>query len=257
MDLYPRKGKDPGAHNDGWAYDVHPYLLMNYRDDYGSVSTLAHEWGHAMHTHVSNGAQPFVTARYATFIAEIASTLNENLLLDRMLKAAKTDDERLYYLGYALENLRAGFYRQAMFAEFERTVHARVDGGEPMTGASFTKLYCDLLKRYHGAAQGVMAIDDVDCVEWAFIPHFYNDFYVYQYSTSLAASSLFAQRIAAREPGALDRYLAMLKAGSSAEPYALVKRAGVDLAKPEPYQALVAQMNAIMTEMEAILARRK
>lgn len=257
MDLYPRKGKDSGAHMAGYAYDVHPYVLLNYHDDYGSVSTLAHEWGHALHSYLGNSNQPFVTANYATFVAEIASTLNENLLLDRMLKAAKSDNERLYYLGYALENLRAGFYRQAMFAEFERKVHSRVDAGEPMTGASFTKVYCDLLKRYHGVEQGVMTIDDVDCVEWAYIPHFYRTFYVYQYSTSLAASSLFAQRILAKEPGALERYLTLLKSGASDYPYELVKRAGVDLATPAPYQALVAQMNTIMGEMEAIIARRK
>jgi len=257
MDAYPRPHKQSGAHMAGWAYDVHPYVLMSYNDDYESVTTLAHEWGHAMHSYLANRTQPFTTAGYATFTAEIASTFNEALLLDRMLKTAKTDDERLYYLGTALENLRGTFFRQAMFAEFERQGHARVDRGEPMTGEALSKAYCDILKRYHGSEQGVVAIDDVDCIEWAYIPHFYNSFYVYQYATSIAASSLFAQRVVDQEPGALDRYLTLLKSGGSDYPYELVKKAGVDLATPAPYQALAGRMNRIMDEIEAILARRK
>jgi oligoendopeptidase F len=257
MDAYPRPKKLSGAHMDGYAYDVHPYVLLNYNDDYDSVTTVAHEWGHAMHTWLTDHAQPFVTSDYPIFIAEIASTFNEDLLLQRMLKTAKTDDERLLYLGSALENLRGTFFRQAMFAEFERDIHAHVDAGEPLSGDTFTKMYCDILKRYHGAKEGVVAIDDAYCVEWAYIPHFYNAFYVYQYATSIAASSLFAQKVGAGEPGALKRYLDLLRAGASDYPYDLVKTAGVDLATPAPYQALVAKMNAIMDEIEAILARRK
>ncbi len=257
MDVYPRPRKQSGAHMDPYAYDVHPYVLMNYNDDYDSVTTIAHEWGHAMHSYLADKAQPFVTANYTTFIAEIASTFNEELLLQHVLKTAKTDDERLYYLGSALEQLRGTFFRQAMFAEFERTIHARVDNGEPMSGETLTRTYCEVLKRYHGAQEGVVDIDDAYCVEWAYIPHFYNPFYVYQYATSIAASSLFAKRVEAREPGALDRYLNLLKAGGSNYPYELVKTAGVDLATPAPYQALVARMNSIMDEVEAILARQK
>jgi oligoendopeptidase F len=257
MDAYPRKNKQSGAHMAGIAYDVHPYVLTNYNDDYDSVSTIAHEWGHAMHSYLANQAQPFVTARYPTFIAEIASTFNEELLLKRVLESAKTDDERLLYLGSALEELRGTFYRQAMFAEFERTIHARVDKGEPLAGDGLTKIYCDILKRYHGAAEGVVDIDDAYCVEWEYIPHFYNPFYVYQYATSIAASSLFAQMVSSGEPGALKRYLDLLRAGGSDYPYELVKAAGVDLASPAPYQALAARMNTIMDEIEAILAKRK
>jgi len=257
MDLYPRPRKQSGAHMDPFAYDVHPYVLMNYNDDYESVTTIAHEWGHAMHSYFANKAQPFVTSDYAIFVAEIASTFNEELLLQHVLKTAKTNEERLYYLGSALEQLRATFFRQAMFAEFERNIHARVDKGEPLTGEALTKTYCDILKRYHGASEGVVAIDDAYCVEWAYIPHFYNAFYVYQYATSIAASSLFAKRVEANEPGALERYLNMLKAGGSNYPYELVKTAGVDLATPAPYQALAARMNSIMDEIEAILAKQK
>ncbi len=257
MDAYARPHKLSGAHMAGAAYDVHPYVLANFAGDYEGVTTIAHEWGHAMHSYFSTRAQPFATADYATFVAEIASTFNESMLLDRMLAQAKTDDEKLYYLGTALENLRGTFFRQAMFAEFERQAHARVDRGDPMTGADFTKLYCEILKRYHGAAEGVMAIDDAYCVEWAFIPHFYNAFYVYQYATSIAASALFAQRVGGGDKDALARYRALLAAGGSDNPYELVRRAGVDLASPEPYRALAARMNDIMDRIEAILDARK
>ena len=257
MDAYPRPRKLSGAHMAGYAYDVHPYVLMNYSDDYSSLTTLAHEWGHAMHSVLTNRAQPFVTADYATFVSEIASTFNEELLLARMLERAKTDDERLFYLGNALEGLRATFFRQAMFAEFERQIHARVDKGEPLTGEDMTAAYCELLTRHHGTAEGVVAIKPEYCIEWAYIPHFYMPFYVYQYATSIAASSLFATRIEAGDKDALARYLALLAAGGSDYPYELVKAAGVDLATPAPYEALFARMNEIMDEIEAILARRR
>ncbi|HEY4069892.1 MAG TPA: oligoendopeptidase F [Burkholderiaceae bacterium] len=256
MDAYPRPRKQSGAHADGGAYDVHPVVLMNYTDDYDSVTTLAHEWGHAMHSYLANHAQPFETAHYAIFTAEIASTFNENLLLDRMLESAKTDDERLYYLGHALEALRGTFFRQAMFAEFERAIHTLADRGEPVTGDVLTKTYCAILKRHHGSDAGVVKIDDAYCTEWAYIPHFYNSFYVYQYATSIAASQLFARQVGSGDQAALARYLAMLRAGGSNDPYELVKAAGVDLATPAPYRALFARMNLIMDEIEAILAKK-
>jgi oligoendopeptidase F len=253
MDAYPRPRKQSGGYMNGLAYDVHPFLLLNYNDDYESLTTLAHEWGHAMHTVLADRAQPYPTARYATFVAEIASTLNEALLLDYMLAHARNDDERLLYLGSALEELRTTFFRQAMFGEFEREIHARVDRGEPLSGEALSKMYLDLERRYYGDA---VKIDDAYGIEWAYISHFYRGFYVYQYATSIAASSLFAQRILAGEPGARERYLDMLRAGGSDYPYELVKRAGVDLAEPAPYQALAARMNGIMDRIEAILAKQ-
>ncbi|HZD20505.1 MAG TPA: M3 family oligoendopeptidase, partial [Burkholderiales bacterium] len=256
MDTYPRPRKQSGAHMAGDAYDVHPYVLMNYTGNYESVSTLAHEWGHAMHSYYSNAAQPFVNSSYATFVAEIASTFNEALLLEHALKTAKSDDERLLYLGSALETLRATFFRQAMFADFEREVHARVDRGESLTGKRFSELYGQILRRYHGEREGVVKIDDLYTIEWAYIPHFYHSFYVFQYATSIAASSLFADRVLKGESGARERYLALLSAGGSDYPYELVKRAGVDLASPAPYRAVIARMDRIMDEIEAIEARR-
>ena len=257
MDVYPKARKRSGAYMNGSVYDVHPFLLLNHNDDYESLSTLAHEWGHAMHSYLANKAQPFVTADYPTFTAEIASTTNEVFLLDHMLKIAKSDDERLLYLGSALENLRGTFFRQAMFADFEREVHARVDKGESMTGEALTKLYGDILKRYHGDAEGVLKIDDLYAIEWAYIPHFYRRFYVFQYATSITAGTAFAEKILNGEPKARERYLNVLKAGGSRYPYELVKEAGVDLATAAPYQAIIKRMNAIMDQIETIRASKK
>ena len=257
MDVYPRPKKLSGAHMFGAAYDVHPYLMLNHNNNYESASTLAHEFGHAMHSWFSNKAQPYPTANYALFTAEIASTTNEILLLDHVLKVAKNDDERLLYLGSSLENLRATFFRQAMFAEFEQKVHAMVDKGEPLTGAQLTKIYGEILKRYHGDAEGVLKIDDLYAIEWAYIPHFYRAFYVFQYATSIAAGTQFGQAILAGKPGARERYRKLIASGGSDYPYNLVKAAGVDLATREPYDALARQMNQIMDEIEAILSRRK
>lgn len=257
MDVNPRPKKRSGAYMNGSAYDVHPYLLLNHNDDYESASTLAHEFGHAMHSYLANKSQPFITADYPTFTAEIASTTNEVFLLDHMLRIAKTDDEKMLYLGSALENLRGTFFRQAMFADFERTVHTKVDKGESLTGEALTRIYGDILKRYHGDKEGVVRIDDLYTVEWAYIPHFYRNFYVFQYATSISAGSMFAAEILKGTPGARERYLNVLKAGGSRYPYEMVKAAGVDLASPAPYQAVAARMNGIMDQIEAILAKRR
>ncbi len=257
MDVYPRARKRSGAYMNGAAYDVHPYLLLNYNDDYESVSTLAHEWGHAMHSYLANHKQAYVNADYPTFTAEIASTTNEALLLEHMLKIAKNDDERMLYLGQALEGLRTTFFRQAMFADFEREVHSRVDKGESLTGEDITRIYGDILKLYHGDKEGVVKIDEPYTMEWAYIPHFYNQFYVFQYATSISAGSMFATEILKGAPGARERYLNVLRSGGSAYPYELVKSAGVDLASPAPYQAIFARMNKIMDEIEAIQAKHK
>jgi oligoendopeptidase F len=257
MDVYPRPGKRSGAYSNGSAYDVHPYVLMNYNDDYESVSTLAHEWGHAMHSHLANEAQPYPSADYSIFIAEVASTFNEALLLRRSLDDAASDDERLFLLGSYVENLRGTYFRQTMFAEFELATHEVVERGEALTGERLSAMYGELLRRYHGHDQGVMRIDDAYTVEWAFIPHFYYNFYVYQYATSLAASTQLARAVLAGDTTARDRYLALLSSGGSRYPYELLEEAGVDLASPAPYRALEAQMTWAMDEIETIVARRE
>jgi oligoendopeptidase F len=256
-DYYPHPGKHSGAYMNPGAYAVHPFVLMNYVDDYESVSTIAHEWGHGMHSLLANHTQPYPTSDYPIFTAEIASTTNEALLLEHMLQVAKSDDEKLYYLGSALEGLRATFFRQAMFAEFELAIHEVVEKGGALSAEKLDEMYGDILRRYHGDKEGVLHIDDFVTVEWAYIPHFYYDFYVYQYATSIAAGQAFATRILDHEPGAREKYLGVLRAGGSDHPYDIVKRAGVDLATPAPYEALVARMNSIMDQIESILAKKK
>lgn len=253
LHAYPRPGKTSGAYMSGRVHDAHPYVLMNYNGDYESLTTFAHEWGHGIHSVLANRAQPAPTADYPIFTAEIASTVNEALLLEHMLRVATSDRERLAFLGSALEGLRGTFFRQAMFAEFELAMHEVVQRGGALSGQRLSQLYGDLLRRHHGHAEGVLTIDDLVTVEWAYIPHFYSRFYVYQYATSIAAAQLFANRILAGEPGAVDTYLGLLKAGGSDHPYELVRRAGVDLATPAPYRALIARMDAIMDRIEALL----
>lgn len=253
MDVEPRPGKRSGAYMNGHVYDAHPYVLMNYQDNYDSVSTLAHEWGHAMHSYLANRAQTFANADYSIFTAEIASTYNEALLLDRVLKDAGSDEERLYYLGRELEGLRGTFFRQTMFAEFELQIHEVVERGDTLSADRFTSMYADLTRAYHGHHEGVLTIGDDYTVEWAYIPHFYYNFYVYQYATSVAASSLLVERLRQGEPGAADRYLALLASGGSEYPYDQLVEAGVDLAAPEPYEALMRRMTSIMDEIDGIV----
>ncbi|KCZ49487.1 oligoendopeptidase F [Hyphomonas pacifica] len=254
MHAYPQEGKETGAYMSGSAYDVHPYVLLNHNDDYDSLSTFAHEWGHAVHTQLAKSAQPFETAGYSTFIAEMASTINEILLEEYMIAHAETKEEKLYYLGYALESLRGTFYRQTMFGEFELAIHEAAERGEPLTGAKLTQIYGDLLRKYHGEAEGVMKIDDMYAVEWAYIPHFYYEFYVYQYATSVSGAAWFSEQFLAGDEGVRDNFINVLKAGGSDYPHnILMNEAGLDMTKPDAYQAVVRRMNNIMDRIEALL----
>lgn len=253
MHVYPKRGKRSGAYMSGFAYDVHPYLLLNHNDDYSSLSTLAHEWGHAMHTLYARQEQPFETAGYATFIAEIPSTSLELILQDYMLKNAETIDEKLYYLGEGLENLRGTFFRQTMFAEFELSLYEATERGEALTGDRITEMYGEILRRYHGHDEGVVIIDDLYTNEWMFIPHFYYNMYVFQYATSQTAGTALYAKIVEEGEAGVENYKNLLRAGGSDYPYTLLANAGVDLAQPGPYLALVAKMNAIMDEMERLL----
>ena len=253
MDVYPREGKRPGAYMNGHVYDVHPFVLMNFNGNFESVSTLAHEWGHALHSQLANESQAFVNAGYSIFTAEVASTFQEALLLDRMLTGSDSKQERIFYLGYALENLRGTFFRQTMFAEFELAIHEAVERGEALSGDRLTGMYGELLRRYHGHDESVVQIDDAYTVEWAYIPHFYYEFYVYQYATSVAGSALLSERVISGEDGAVEHFLDLLRAGGSDYAYDLMKEAGIDLATPEPYRALLRRMEGIMDEIEALL----
>jgi oligoendopeptidase F len=249
-DYAPRRGKVSGAYMNGDAYDVHPYLLLNLTGNYESVSTFAHEWGHAMHTLLANKAQPYETAGYSIFTAEIASTMNEQLLADYMLSKARTKQEKLFYLGALLELLRGTFYRQAMFAEFELAIHETVEKGQALSGESMNAMYLALLYKYHGPK---VIIAPVVASEWAYVPHFYYDFYVYQYATSIAASAYFFQQVKTGGAKARDTYLGVLKAGGSDYPVAVLKAAGLDMTSPAPYRALVERFSRTLDQVEALI----
>ena len=257
MDSHPRKAKQSGAYVSGSAYDVHPYVLLNHSDDFESMSTFAHEWGHAVHTMLSNKAQPFEKANYSTFIAESASIINEMLLSDHMVANAKTREDKLFYLAAAMERIRTTFFRQTMFAEFQLAMHEDVEAGKPLSGKRLSELYCGVAKRYYGEAQGVMKIDPAYCVEWAYISHFYYGYYVWQYATSMVGAAQFTEAIQKEGPAARDRFITLLKAGGSDYPYPLYKTAGVDLAQPAPYLALMARMNRLMDEFERLMDEGK
>jgi oligoendopeptidase F len=252
MNALPHQGKHAGAYMNGSAYGVHPYLLLNHNDDYDSLSTLAHEWGHAVHTMLTGANQPYEKSEYSTFIAESASIGNEMLLNDYMVEHAKTREEKLYYLGEGLESIRTTFFRQVMFAEFQLQMHQELEQGAPLSGEHLTQNYCKLLRRYYGEAEGVMKIDPVYCAEWAYIPHFYYGFYVYQYATSMAGAAQFTDAILKEGAAARDRFINMLKAGGSDYAYVLYRQAGIDMATAAPYQALIARMNRVMDEIEAL-----
>ena len=259
-DYLPSTGKRSGAYSTG-VYGVHPYQLLNFNGLYEDLSTLAHESGHSMHTFLSYATQPFPTSEYAIFVAEVASTLNENLLLHYMLDKAKDDGARLFLLGSHLDNMRQTLFRQTQFADFELAIHEAAEKGETLTGENLTSRYLEMVRKYYGHAQGACQVDDFLGVEWAFIPHFHYDFYVYQYATSLVASTSIARAIRDEAKkgkiAARDAYLNMLRAGGSRYPIDLLKGAGVDMTTSAPFDAAMAEMNGIMDEMEKILARQK
>lgn len=253
MHVYPQQGKRSGAYMNGSAYDVHPYLLLNHNNDYASVSTFAHEWGHAMHTLYAKSEQPYETAGYATFIAEIPSTTLELILQQYMVDNAETTEEKLFYLGSGLEQLRGTFFRQTMFAEFELALYEAVERGEALSGERISDIYGEILRRYHGHKDGVVVIDDLYWNEWMFVRHFYLNMYVYQYATSLTAGTALYEKIRDEGEPAVENFKNLLRAGGSDYPYELLKSAGVDMATPDPYRALVRRMNDVMDQMEVLL----
>ena len=256
IDLFPTPGKRSGAYSQGGAYDVHPYMLLNYNGKYDDMSTLAHELGHTMQSYFSNRSQPYPTAGYPTFVAEVASTFNESLLVDYMLRTMNDDAARLSLLGSYLENIKGTVFRQTQFAEFELAMHRMAKEGRPITGDALAALYFDITKRYYGHDQGVCVVDDYVAHEWSFIPHFYRDFYVFQYATSFTASEALAQKVKSGDADATRRYLAFLAAGGSKYPIDLLKDAGVDMTTDEPLDLTIREMNRVMDEMESLLARR-
>ncbi|NNG26244.1 MAG: oligoendopeptidase F [Ignavibacteriaceae bacterium] len=254
IDYMPTVGKRSGAYSNGGAYDIHPYILMNWTDDFESVSTLAHELGHTMHSYFSNKIQPFAKADYATFVAEIASTVNENLLNNYMVNNVKTDEEKLYILGSYLELLRTTIFRQTSFAEFEWEIHKRVEAGTPMTGEDMCDIYFDIVKRYYGHNAGHCVVDDYIQYEWSYIPHFlgYN-YYVFQYATSLIYGTAFVEKMIGEGEAAVNDYYKILNGGGSKYPANLIKDAGIDPMSPEPVALTMQKMNSVIDQMEKLL----
>lgn len=257
IDIYPSSGKKGGAYSNGSAYDVHPYILLNYNGRYDDVSTLIHELGHTMHSYHSNKTQPYPTADYSIFVAEVASTFNEALLINKVISETKDEDIRLSLLMNYLEGIRQTVFRQTQFAEFELRIHEITERAEPLTDESLTKLYGDILKEYYGYDKGICSIDDAYMVEWAYIPHFYYNFYVYQYATSFTASTALVEKVLDKEDGIVEKYITFLSSGSSDYPINLLKKAGVDMTTDEPFNKTVAAMNRTMDEIEKILEKRK
>jgi oligoendopeptidase F len=255
VDVFPNEGKRSGAYSNGGVYDVHPYMLLNYNGKYDDMSTLAHELGHTMHSYLSNKHQPYPTSHYSIFVAEVASTLNEALLMDHMMKNATSDEVRLSLLGNQLDAIRGTVFRQTQFSEFELLIHQKVERGEALTGDALNELYHSMNKRYYGHDAGGCVVDDVMQCEWTYIPHFYYNFYVYQYATSFTASAYLSEKILEGDQAVRDRYLELLSSGGSDYPVNLLKKAGVDLTTSEPFELTIRKMNRIMDEMEAILTK--
>ncbi|MEO7189510.1 MAG: oligoendopeptidase F [Vicinamibacterales bacterium] len=254
IDLFPTAGKRSGAYSSGSAYDVHPYMLLNYNGKYDDMSTLAHELGHTMHSYYSNRTQPFATAGYPIFVAEVASTFNESLLVDYMLRQVTDPSVRLALLGNYLDGIKGTVFRQTQFAEFELRMHEMAQRGDPVTGEALATLYVNLTRRYYGHDEAVCRVDDEVAHEWSFIPHFYREFYVFQYATSFTASEALAGQVKGGAPGSVDRYLKFISAGGSKYPVDLLRDAGIDMTSDEPLDATMLTMNRVMDEMERLIA---
>ena len=253
MHVYPAPGKRSGAYVMGAAYDVHPYVLLNFDNTLESVSTFIHEWGHAMHTLLANDAQSFEKADYSTFIAEIASTANEILLFDHLRKNSKNDQQKLYFLFKELSQIRGTFFRQTQFAEFELAIHKLIEKGEALSADKLDRIYGDILKQYYGHNEGIMNIKDTYTVEWAYIPHFYRNFYVYQYATSISAAYFLTDKILNKEKGSKETLINILKAGGSNYPFDILLNAGVDMSSEAVYTSIISRMDQLMDEVELIL----
>jgi oligoendopeptidase F len=248
IDVYENKNKRNGAYSWG-AYGTHPYVLLNHKDNLNSMFTLAHEMGHAIHSYLSDETQEYRYAQYTIFLAEVASTLNEALLMDYLLKRVTDPKEKLYLLTYYADQFRTTVFRQTMFAEFEMITHDKAEQGDALTPQEFSQIYYDLNKLYHGP--GMVVDQDIE-MEWARIPHFYNSFYVYKYATGFSAATSFAKQILDEGAPAVERYLGFLKSGGSDYSLNILKRAGVDMSSPEPIKQAMSVFSSLIDQMEVI-----
>jgi oligoendopeptidase F len=246
--VYENKNKRNGDYSWG-AYGTHPYVLLNHKDNLNSMFTLAHEMGHAIHSYLSDETQEYRYAQYTIFLAEVASTLNEALLMDYLLKRVTDPKEKLYLLTYYADQFRTTVFRQTMFAEFEMITHDKAEQGDALTPQEFSQIYYDLNKLYHGP--GMVVDQDIE-MEWARIPHFYNSFYVYKYATGFSAATSFAKQILDEGAPAVERYLGFLKSGGSDYSLNILGRAGVDMSSPEPIKQAMSVFSSLIDQMETI-----
>lgn len=249
IDVYENEGKTSGAYSWG-CYDTNPYILMNYENKLDDVFTLAHELGHSLHSYFSDKKQPYIYSQYAIFVAEVASTVNESLLIDYLLKKSSSKEEKIYLINHYLEQFRGTVYRQTMFAEFEKIIHEHAEKGEAIVPEYLNQVYMDLNKLYYGPD---VVMDDEIKYEWSRIPHFYNSFYVYKYATGFSAATALKQQIIAEGQPAVDRYFDFLSAGSSDYPINLLQKAGVDLTTPEPVNQALKYFGKLLDELEALI----
>lgn len=246
VDVYENTNKRSGAYSSG-CYDSYPYILMNYRGIMRDVCTLAHEAGHSMHSYLSRQTQSYVDANYSIFVAEVASTFNEELLTQSILKKCTKKEERMFLINEKIEDIRATFFRQALFAEFELLLHTLVEEGAALTPTLIKEKYYQLNREYFGPD---IVIDQEIAIEWARIPHFYYNFYVYQYATGISAAFALVEKVLSRNSTAQEHYLTFLKAGGSDYPINLLKKAGVDMTTPEPVEATIRKFDSLVTELE-------
>jgi len=254
IDVYPNLGKESGAYSSG-VFGAHPFIKLNFNGDYDAVSTMAHELGHAVHSHLANASQPFATSDYATFLAEIASTFNENLLMANLLKSDADDRYKMFVLGNYLERIRSTVYRQALFAEFELDMHRRVEEGGSLTPDWLNQHYLELTRLYYGHDQGVTRVDDYIQSEWSGIPHFYMGYYVFQYSTGLIASMALSEQVLHGGKADAERYLDVLRAGGNDYPLTILKKAGLDMTTAAPTAAALKRFDELVGELEKLAAK--
>ncbi|WP_219836046.1 oligoendopeptidase F [Paenibacillus sp. R14(2021)] len=248
IDVYENEGKRSGAYSWG-AYGTHPYVLLNHKDNLNSMFTLTHEMGHALHSYYSDGNQDYRDAQYTIFLAEVASTLNEALLMDYMLKKSTDPKEKMYLLTYYADQFRTTVFRQTMFAEFEKIIHERAEEGGSLTPQDFSKIYYDLNKLYYG--DGMVIDKDIE-MEWARIPHFYTSFYVFKYATGFSAATSFSKQILEEGAPAVERYLGFLKSGGSDYSINILKKAGVDMSSPAPIEEAMSVFESLIEQMEKL-----
>ncbi|WP_240644480.1 oligoendopeptidase F [Paenibacillus paeoniae] len=252
IDVYENEGKRSGAYSWG-AFGTHPYVLLNHKDNLNSMFTLTHEMGHALHSYYSDTTQNYRDAQYTIFLAEVASTLNEALLMDYLLGKSTDAKEKMYLLTYYADQFRTTVFRQTMFAEFEKIVHERSEAGESLTPQELSKIYYDLNKLYYGP--GMVVDQDIE-MEWARIPHFYTSFYVYKYATGFSAATSFSKQILDEGAPAVERYLGFLKSGGSDFSINILKKAGVDMSSPEPIEQAMSVFEELIAQMEQLTSNK-